>query len=103
MGDGKTRVPVNAGTLAQPTSNLQPLLEVREHVAAGLGHGHHVLDPHPAQAREVQPGLNRDDRARFQALGELKARGLVDLQPQAVARAVEEPARPATPWGNPGP
>ncbi len=61
---------------------------------AGLGDGDDVFMTHAAEAGDVDTGLDRDDLAGVKGGGG-DARGFVDLQAQAVAEAVEEPAPPA--------
>ena len=59
---------------------------------AVLGHDDEVLDPHADGARHVDPGLDGDDVAGGERVVALlrQARGLVDLEPDAVAEPVAE-------------
>ena len=73
-------------------SNLQHLLEVRQVARTGPGDKGNVLKAHPADLRVVKARLHRDDLAGLQIASRVwpHTRGLVDLQAQPVAGAVEK-------------
>src|SRR5258708_10981037 len=76
-----------------PTSGtLQRAVGPGEQAAAGGLDHHVVLDPDAAPARQVHPGLDRDDHALLQdrAAAGVEARVLVRLQAHAVADTVDE-------------
>src|SRR6185503_13478284 len=67
------------------------LRELREVAAAGLRDEHHVLDADAADAEVVEARLDRHHRAGLEeAVTRAHRRGFVDVEPDAVARAVEE-------------
>src|SRR3954467_12446498 len=63
-----------------------------DHDAAVVGDLHHVLDPHAADAGEVDPGLDGHDGTRGQRVVLLaaEARRLVDLEAHAVPETMNE-------------
>ena len=66
---------------------------VREDIAAVLGDDHEILDPHAADARQVDARLDRDDVARRRArvsAGARQPRRLVGDEPDAVPEPVAE-------------
>ena len=75
--------------------DLQLLRQRRDDLGAVVGDDHEVLDPHAHGARDVDPGLDRDDHAGGQRglalLGQ--PRPLVDVEAHAVARGRGRSAR----------
>src|SRR5207247_9067363 len=72
--------------------NLGTLGEVRQVAAAVVRDQHHVLDPGGADVRVIEAGLYGDHVPRLEAGPGLADPGhLMDVDPDPVARAVEEP------------
>src|SRR5512143_2055660 len=88
--------------MTPPSSDLEDLWNPGEVPRARLRHEGHVLDPHTAETEVVEPRLHGHDvagppcpRARRDR------RRLVDLETEAVARAVKEPLHPPPPDAGP--
>src|SRR5579863_7191472 len=94
-GPGPPEPFVRGSRAAGTASDLQvlELLGKLGQVPAALpGDQDHVLDPHPAHAEVVEPGLHRHDGSGLQpAVPGPHRRSLVDVQPHPVAGPVEEP------------
>src|SRR5207247_2740715 len=72
--------------------NLGTLGEVRQVAAAVVRDQHHVLDPGGADVRVIEAGLYGDHVPRLEAGPGLADPGhLMGVDPDPVARAVEEP------------
>src|SRR3954469_6775261 len=68
------------------------LRQAAEHAVPAVGDGDQILDADAARALDVHPRLDRHYVARLQRIAARHAqtRGLVDLEPDAVAEAVAE-------------
>src|SRR5215204_1727208 len=78
--------------LAQAPDRPSELVrKIRQCLAAVVGDEHEVLEPDAAVALAVAAGLERDHVARLQRVAPAAEAGpLVDVEPDAVAEAVEE-------------
>src|SRR6476619_6574976 len=79
--------------MVRPSAGRDQLLRVAgEALAAVPGDHDEILDPHPADARQVDARLHCDDHALLEGcvVGDGQARILVDLETDAVTGAVLE-------------